>query len=147
MRGSQLPPPYPSPEAAFPATKSRQQLALEELQKGARSPWAQSRIALDGVLGLTVCILFTIAPFAMLPIAFLGILHPSERNPISERVAMLAGMVFMAIAPIIMWGLRRSHIAARRALTGCCTKGGYNLMRSPDRCPECGAENPFKRVE
>jgi hypothetical protein len=143
LRGAHIPPPYPPPEAALPSRKSREQLAHEELQKAARSQWAQSRIPLDGVLGLTVCILFTAASVLFLPLGIWMILNPSQKTPVSDRVVGIAGIAGMLAMPILMWLLRKSHIAARRALAGRCITCGYDLRNSPERCPECGTENPL----
>ena len=48
-------------------------------------------------------------------------------------------MLLSATLPTIVFA--RARRARRRQRTGCCSRCGYDLRASPDRCPECGAIN------
>lgn len=45
-------------------------------------------------------------------------------------------LFLFAIIPFVK--VRRALLLRRRAAKGCCTKCGYDLRASPEKCPECG---------
>jgi len=60
------------------------------------------------------------------------LLPPTELWGIS--VPHWFAFLFTALPPLV-WFSRRAH----RQIAGCCTRCGYDLRATPDRCPECGA--------
>jgi hypothetical protein len=61
-----------------------------------------------------------------------------EKGSVTVPFGALAGA--SAAMPLLwLWTFRRR--AARRQ-SGCCTRCGYDLRASPERCPECGAASP-----
>jgi hypothetical protein len=57
-----------------------------------------------------------------------------------EWVELWALTATFGVAPAA-WAVTRCKAAVRRSRKGGCTACGYDLRATPDRCPECGAEN------
>jgi hypothetical protein len=61
-------------------------------------------------------------------------------GPEAGHVVALPNWLLVVITAVLPgWYLRQqAKLADRRRRTGLCTKCGYDLRATPDRCPECG---------
>jgi hypothetical protein len=67
-----------------------------------------------------------------------GVNLPPSLPPLNWYITVPYWSIVIALAPLpIVWMRHRWH-AARAKQEGKCSKCGYDLRASPERCPECG---------
>jgi hypothetical protein len=60
----------------------------------------------------------------------------------THAISVPQPIVIAIVAILPSWWLRVVIQRKLRQRSGLCCKCGYDLRASPERCPECGAENP-----
>lgn len=74
-------------------------------------------------------------------LGFYHMTNPGGRGTLN-RFVIPTWLVAAVLFPVTAWmvlGERRRRVRERRAAGGLCTRCGYDLRASIDRCPECGS--------